>query len=608
MKFHRIQKKLILGFVLSFLVVPAPSPALPDISQLGPKLMTVSPLLLLAYKSLKLDENKYGKHLPVVGTAVVSMVGAWSVWNAYFRKHPWESNAKISQETKSLIKTQLTNWRLRENPQNRLDYFKWIAKYPFGKRVQPFNVDLEASRRQLDSTHFGLSTVKESIIDYLAGLWISKGRSAKVICFDGPPGTGKTTLAQSIAKALNKNFFAIKLADLTPDELFSEGDRWDPKGPGLLARALIDTKSLNPVVLLDELEKISKPEVLTALLAVLDPAQNNKIRDRYYGFDIDLSNVTFIVTVNDLAKLPEALKSRMQIIHLHAYSLSDRKFIARNMLVPQLAQEMNLSDDIKNRLFGLIDALAVKVMRMEGGMRAFKRCLQTAAEKYARQIIENEGKQLEEIPLRTVSFDEVIASINPELLSDTAQENTSVVALPGIVHGLQMRGQDGSGGLLTVESLVIPHGSGKLMKNLQADAACKQVQQRVFSYVKTIAAQYGIADDAFRKTDFIFGDQIQKDGDSSSLGLAYAVSLISALTKRPVRCGFALTGAIDMHGNVLPVDGYRDKILGSESPGITNIVVPASARPTMENIKESFPDMNIFYVNTVPEALELLLV
>ena len=524
---------------------------------------------------------------------------SWELWG---KSRPWEKNPLIPFAIQEQITTKLKSFY---DPLARLEYMKWVGKYPFGKNTMPLQVDLAKARQQLDSTHYGISYVKESIIDYLAGLWMSRGKSPKVLCFDGVPGTGKTTLAKSIAKALGKEFVSINLSCVTANDLYIEGQTWDPKGPGLLARALIDVRSANPLILLDELEK-SSLEVKNAFLSILDSSQNDKIRDKYLAFDIDLSRVTFVVTVNSLALLSEPLRNRMQMIHLHPYSLAERKFIAHKMLIPQLQREMNLSDDIAQRLATLVDPLSVKVMRMEGGMRAFKRCLVIAAEKYARQIVENDQRNDASCPLIDVSSDMVLGSINPELLGDAPGDIANYSSCVGVANGLQVNGHDG-GGLLKIESIVIPQGKGELILSFQAGESYRQTQIRVFAYVKTIAPLYGIDSTVFNTSDFIFGDQMYVTIDGPSAGLAHLVALVSALTKRPVRQDFAMTGAVDMHGNVLPVGGYRDKILGSEQPGIKNIIVPASAKATIENIKESFPNLQVFFVSNVHEALELLL-
>lgn len=548
------------------------------------------------------------KHVALGGAvfAAIACIFGYERYTAW-KNNAWARNRAISSDVKAQIKTKLSSFSSFINPGAKPEYHKFLARYPFGVEKKPLNVDLAGARRHLDSTHFGISYVKESIIDYLAGLWSSGGKSPKVLCFEGVPGVGKTTLAKSIAHVLGRDFAVINLSGVKDaDLLFCKGYSFDPKGPGLLAQALMEAGSTNPVILLDELEK-TPVDVLNAFLAVFDPSQNNKLREKYFNFDMDLSKITFIATVNSLAPLPEALRNRMQIIHLHPYSLAERIYIARDMLLKQVASEMNLNEEVTQKLDEIIEPLAVKIMRMEGGMRAFKRCLTIAAEKYARQIIERTQVGGVVTPLRLVSCNDVLASINPELLSDSPEDTVSDVPLVGVTNGLQTNGHDG-GGLLKVQVMVIPFGKGNVKLGTQMGLSYVEAQDTAFSYAKSNAIKLKVDPKLFKECDFIFANQGGCSVDGPSAGLAASVALISALTGRAVRQDFAMTGAIDIFGNVLPVGGYRDKILGSEQPGIKNIVVPLAAKKTLEVIKESFPQLKIHYVSNVSEALEFLLI
>lgn len=608
----KIKKNLVLSLILGCLAVPVPVRA-PEMSfetivlELSVVVPTAAAVIgaIVGYCENSANNVTPKTKYSTYATLAATVLGAG--WWRYFKPSAWTSDPNISQDVKDQIKARLNDYM---SLGDRSEYLKWLGKYPFGKYSKPSqSVDLVSARQQLDSTHVGIDYVKESIVDYLAGVWASGGEAPKVLCFDGVPGTGKTTLGSSIADALGRDFAVVNLSGVKPSELF--GELWGNRSPGILAKALIKAGSLNPVILVDELEK-SSPEVLAAFLAIFDPSQNTKVRDKYFAFDMDLSRVTFIATVNDLSRLSEPLRNRMQIVHLHPYSIAERKSIARQMLIPQVAESMKLDPAIAKRLDGLVDPLAIKVMKMEGGMRAFKRSLGIAAEKYVRQIIEykaahEDGDADLMDHIKDVTCEDVLRSIDPELLSESPSHIVSEHSIVGVANGLQS-GDVNGGGLLKVEAIVIPHGFGNLMLGLQDKKSYRQAQQRVFAYVKTIAHDYGIDAEVFKKNDFIFGDQASNVAYSGNwTGLAHAVALVSALTKRPIKQDVAVMGAIDMHGNVLPVTGYRDKILGSEQPGIKNIIVPAAAKATLEAIKDSFPQLNIFYVSTVAEALDLIL-
>ncbi len=543
--------------------------------------------------------------------AALALACAVPFWWRYLKPGAWRRDPKISAETKGQIKSRLNDYM---SPGQRYEYMKWMGKYPFGQySFMTAKADLQGARKQLDATHEGIPLIKETIIDYLAGMWSSKGESSKILCFEGLPGTGKTTLATSIADAMGCKFSVVNVANVSMQEFM--GAQWGSGSPGLLGRALINAGTLNPVILVDELEKCSD-DVMAFFLTLFDPAQNKKIKDKYLGFDMDFSRVTFVATVNDLAKLSAPLRNRMQIINFPPYSITERKKIARRMVIPQVMEQMNLDERLSARLDALVDVLAPKVMKMDGGMRAFKRCLVIAAEKYVRQTLELKDQYGEDCDvvdkIVSVTLEDVLRAVNPYLLSKTSSDIISVKPLLGVVNVLQAF-DVGAGGMLKIEALKIPYGHGKLMIGSHHKDTYQEAQRGVFAYIKTIAHDYGVSGSIFKEHDFTLVDA---PGDGAVYfysgawhGLAHVVALMSVLTGgRPVRQDFAVAGAIDIHGNVLPVDGYREKIICSEPAGVKNVILPAISKPTIESFKDSFPDVNIFYVNTVSEALDLMLV
>jgi ATP-dependent Lon protease len=512
----------------------------------------------------------------------------------------FENNSQISGEEKKIITEKISSLGLwKASKELRKNYLEHVRKYPFGIKTES-SIDLENAKKVLDLSHSGLHDVKETILDYLAGIKMNGGNSHKVLCLSGPPGIGKTTVAKSISDALGKKFSKISFGSVATLSAQGSGQYEELSGPGPLAKALMSAESLNPVILLDELDKASH-ELLPQLLQILDSAQNKTFKDNYLGFNLDLSNVTFIATANNLSKVNRALLDRMQILELHPYSKKERLEIGRNKLVPEIASEMKSSPEITQKLHDLVEPLLDKVISNEAGVRSLKRYLITAAEKYARQQVSlPEGESLVDLNVQ-----DVIKTQNPEMLQFSPAFEIASDRAIGVANGMYAAGTNG-GGLLKIESISVPHGSGNLTANkLQGDFST-EAQNRVFAYVKSVAADYGISPEILKNNDFMFGDQLYAPVDGPSAGLAHAASLISTLTNRSINQKISMTGAIDMHGNVLPVNGYRDKILGCEQSGIQSVILPIAAKPVIDAIKHDFPNLTIFYVSTVPQALEIL--
>jgi len=483
------------------------------------------------------------------------------------------------------------------------NYVEWVVKYPFKKLTQT-HATLSDAIIQLNKTHCGVTDVKETIIDYLAGLHTSTAQHQKILCLCGGPGIGKTTIAESIAAALGKKFTKISFGALTSLSSGKSISENHPNEPGAIAKALINAETLNPVILLDELEKAPK-NLLPELLELLDSTQNKAFKDTYLDFELDLSKVTFIASVNDVQALPSPLKDRMQIIFMHPYSHKERIEIASSKLIPEICKDFNFGPELQEKIQKLVEPLVEKLAPREYGVRNLKRALILAAEKYARQfLIQKERCSNEEIA--TITIREVLAAMNPELLQDNPATILNEKDCVGRVNGMYAQGSSG-GGLLKLEIIAIPHGKGKLKSNYLHGDMSLEVQERIFAYVKSISSNYNIDSKMLTQYDFRFGDQNYAKTDGPSAGVAQTAAFISALTGRTIKQNFAVTGAIDMYGNVLPVGGYRDKILGTEQAGIKNIIVPECAKATIEALRKDFPTMNIFYVSTVPQALEILL-
>ena len=476
-------------------------------------------------------------------------------------------------------------------------YADAIFKFPFGKMTKA-NISLAETRKQLDATHAGITPIKEMILDFLAGHMASNQTTTKIICFTGAPGIGKTTITESIAKSLGRKFAKISFGGLSSLSAQSSGNHDDLSGPGPIAKALCDADSLNPVILLDELEKAPE-HLLPQILEILDPAQNKAFLDRYLGFELDLSNVMFIASANDASALASSLKNRMHMIQMHAYSGAERIEIAKTKLIPEIVTTMNFNDTVRDFLMNLVEPLVDKIVKREHGVRVLKRALQLAADKYARLILED--KPLEEIPVEII-----LGQLHPEMLQGDPSDVPATSPVIGITNGMYANGADG-GGLLKIVASVIPGGKGELIKNILHGKMSCESHIQTLAFVKSHAAKYNIKPELLTTSDFAFTDQLYDSVNGPSAGVAQTVALVSALTKRPVRPGFAMTGAIDTYGNLLPVGGYRAKILGTAHTGIKKFLIPDFVRPTIEALKDDFNGLEIIFVKTIDDAIDILL-
>jgi len=473
-------------------------------------------------------------------------------------------------------------------------YAETITKYPFGK-MDATTATLESAKTQLDKTHSGLKKIKEMILDFLAGYIVSNQKSTKVLCLAGAPGVGKTTVAESIATALGRKFSKISFGGINSLSSQGSGGHDELSGPGPIAKALIETGSLNPVILLDELEKAPQ-HLLPQLLEILDPAQNKAFTDRYLGFEMDLSKVMFIASVNDAGALASPLLNRMQMVVLPPYKKAERITIAREKLLPAITQLFNLSPEVVQKIDALIEPLANVLLRTEHGVRNMNKALVTAAEKYVR----NNNSE-------TLTLNGVIASLNPEFLQIDPSNVPAKEPTVGLANGMYANGADG-GGILKIIANIIPNGEGKLSLPGLHGKMSKEAYKRIVNYVKINAAKYGVRPEMLTKNDFTISDQGYESVEGPSAGIVTTVAFISALTNRPVRQDVATTGAMDMLGNAIAVGGYRDKVLGSARHGIKKFILPECARPIIESQKDEFEGLEITFISHVDEAVNLLLI
>jgi len=478
-------------------------------------------------------------------------------------------------------------------------YLDWLLALPWNK-VDAEDIDIERARRVLDEDHYGLDKVKRRILEYLAVRKLNPQGRSPILCFVGPPGVGKTSLGQSIARALGLKFVRASLGGVH-DEAEIRGHRRTYIGalPGNIIQGLRKAGTRNPVFMLDEIDKLSasfQGDPASALLEVLDPEQNSTFRDNYIAQPFDLSRVLFIATANVLETVPGPLRDRMEIIHLTGYTDEEKLQIAKRYLV----QRQLKANGLDASQVTITDAALLRVIHeytREAGCRNLEREIGALIRHAAMRIAE--GK------VTSVHFDEQDV---PEVLGPTRFENEVAqrTSVPGVATGLAWTPVGGD--ILFVESARMP-GSGKLILTGQLGDVMKESAQAALSLVKAQAAELGIDPKLFDHSDIhvhVPAGAIPKDGPSA--GVAMFVSLASLLKGRPVRPDVAMTGEISLRGLVLPIGGIKEKTIAAARAGIRKVILPARNRRDLEDIPQSVRStLEFVWVERVSEALEVAL-
>jgi ATP-dependent Lon protease len=479
------------------------------------------------------------------------------------------------------------------------NYLDWLVALPWGK-VDPEDIDIERARRVLDEDHYGLEKVKRRILEYLAVRKLNpQGRSA-ILCFVGPPGVGKTSLGQSIARALGLKFVRVSLGGVH-DEAEIRGHRRTYIGalPGNIIQGLRKAGTRNPVLMLDEIDKVSASfhgDPSSALLEVLDPEQNSTFRDNYIGQPFDLSRVLFIATANVLDTIAGPLRDRMEIIELNGYTEEEKLQIARRYLV----QRQLKANGLDAAQVTITDAALTRLIReytREAGVRSLER--QIGA------LLRNAAVQIAERKASSVTFDapDIDAVLGASRFESEIASRTSV---PGVATGLAWTPVGGD--ILFIESARLP-GNGKLILTGQLGDVMKESAQAALSLVKAQAEELGIDPRVFEHSDIhvhVPAGAIPKDGPSA--GVAMFVSLASLLKHEPVRPDVAMTGEISLRGLVLPVGGIKEKTIAAARAGIKRVILPARNRRDLEDIPQSTREaLQFVWVERVSEALKVAL-
>jgi ATP-dependent Lon protease len=457
------------------------------------------------------------------------------------------------------------------------NYVDWVVSLPWGEKTEE-RYDLEEAERVLDEEHYGLKRVKERVVEYLAVQALTRRLRGPVLCFVGPPGVGKTSLAKSVARATGRKFVRLSLGGLR-DEAEIRGHRRTYIGalPGKIIQSLKKAGANNPVFLLDEVDKMStdfRGDPASALLEVLDPEQNAAFNDHYLDLDYDLSDVMFITTANTLGGIPLPLQDRMEVIQLSGYTEFEKLNIALRHLLPKLRHECGLEASSASIGEGAIRAV-IHYYTKESGVRALERELASVCRKLARRLV-REGPDAPPLVVTPADVPHYLGA--PKHRFGRAEERDEV----GLTNGLSVTAFGGE--MLVAEVAVVP-GKGKLTITGKLGDVMQESAQAAMSYVRSRAPVLGLEADFYSKIDvhvhFPEG-AIPKDGPSA--GITIATSLVSALVKTAVRRDVAMTGEITLRGRVLAIGGLREKLLAAHRAGVTTVLLPKENRRDLREV------------------------
>jgi ATP-dependent Lon protease len=509
------------------------------------------------------------------------------------------ANARMPKEVDDQARKELR--RLQRMPEAAGEYgmvrtyLDWLVDLPWALPEET-PIDIAAARRVLDEDHFGLEKIKRRIIEYLAVRKLSPDGKAPILCFVGPPGVGKTSLGQSIARAMSRKFVRVSLGGVH-DEAEIRGHRRTYIGalPGNIIQAIRKAGARDCVMMLDEIDKLgsgNQGDPASAMLEVLDPEQNNTFRDNYLAVPFDLSRVVFIATANMLDTVPGPLRDRMEIISLSGYTASEKFQIARRYLVRRQLkanglkpEQVEIADDA---LKGIIDRYT-----REAGVRSLEREIGRVLRQSAMRVAEGETSQI------TITDGDLLSILGPPIFEDEVAMRTSV---PGVATGLAWTPVGGD--ILFIEATATP-GGGRLILTGQLGEVMKESAQAALSIVKNRAASYGIDPARFERTDIhihVPAGATPKDGPSA--GVAMFMALVSLMTNRTVRSDTAMTGEISLRGLVLPVGGIKEKIVAAHRAGLKRVMLPARNRRDFDDIPEEVREqMKFVWLERVDDAV-----
>ena len=503
------------------------------------------------------------------------------------------------KETKEKIKKEIQRFKGMPGGSQEANvlrtYIETVLEMPW-KKVSRDNQDIIHAKEILEEDHYGLEKVKDRVLEFLAVRALTKKGTSPILCLVGPPGTGKTSIARSVARALGKKYVRISLGGIH-DEAEIRGHRKTYVGamPGRIADAMRQAGVANPLMLLDEIDKVSadyRGDVSSALLEVLDGEQNGKFRDHYLEIPLDLSGVLFIATANDVSTIPRPLLDRMEVIEVSSYTENEKFHIAKKYLVPKQLERNGLTGEMLSFSDKALEKIIHNYTR-EAGVRNLERRIGEICRKAAREFLEKKRKSVH------ITEGNLQKYLGKEKITfENANEEDEV----GIVRGLAWTSVGGD--TLQIEVNVMP-GDGKLQMTGQMGDVMKESAQIALTYVRSVADRYGVESKYFKEHDLhlhIPEGAVPKDGPSA--GITMATAMLSAVTGKKVLASVAMTGEITLRGRVLPIGGLKEKTLAARMAHMKKVLVPDKNRPDMAEIsKEITKGMEIVFVKTMDDVV-----
>ena len=507
------------------------------------------------------------------------------------------------KETKEKIKKEIQRFKVMPGGSQEANvlrtYIETVLEMPW-KKTSRDNQDIIHAKEVLEEDHYGLEQVKDRVLEFLAVRALTKKGTSPILCLVGPPGTGKTSIARSVARALGKKYVRISLGGIH-DEAEIRGHRKTYVGamPGRIADAMRQAGVANPLMLLDEIDKVSadyRGDVSSALLEVLDGEQNGKFRDHYLEIPLDLSGVLFIATANDVSTIPRPLLDRMEVIEVSSYTENEKFHIAKKYLVPKQLERNGLTGEMLSFSDKALEKIIHNYTR-EAGVRNLERRIGEICRKAAREFLEKKRKSVH------ITEGNLQKYLGKEKITfENANEEDEV----GIVRGLAWTSVGGD--TLQIEVNVMP-GDGKLQMTGQMGDVMKESAQIALTYVRSVADRYGVESKYFKEHDLhlhIPEGAVPKDGPSA--GITMATAMLSAITDKKVRADLAMTGEITLRGRVLPIGGLKEKLLAAKNAGIRTVLVPRENKKDVDELSsEITKGLEIIPVSQMEEVLKIAL-
>ena len=507
----------------------------------------------------------------------------------------------VGDEVRSEIKKQIN--RLEKTSQDSMEaqvirnYLDWALDMPWGKYTTD-NLDINHARQVLDEDHYGLKDIKERILDFISIKNLKDDGHTPILCFAGPPGTGKTSLGKSIAKSLGREYFRVSLGGVK-DEAEIRGHRRTYVGamPGRFIQGMRKAGSMNPVIIIDELDKIGsdfRGDPSAAMLEVLDPNQNTTFYDNYLGLPFDLSKVIFIATANSLDSISEPLKDRMEIITLSGYTQEEKLNIAKNYLIEKAINETGLEHKNLTIDDDIIEDI-IESYTKEPGVRELERMIKKLCSKAARSFVETQ-----KVPKFKKS--KIESFLGPKrFIQDYEAKDHQI----GICNGLAWTAYGGE--IIKIEAVLMA-GKGGLILTGQLGNVMKESAQAALSYAKSHAKDFGISNKIFEQNDIhihVPAGAVPKDGPSA--GITMLSAILSVLTSRPINAGYAMTGELNLQGDIMPIGGLKEKILAAKRNGFASVILPFRNQNELQEFADVVKGIELIWVKEASDVINRVL-